>query len=229
MDMEKVIFDGIHNMGYKHEYGEGEYRVSELPYCMRKSLYRRKFGTKTELKGIMFQGTLFHEAVENIIKAGLAYKDGLSKALPIKIPSLEFEVSCSKPFKGEDNKFILIKGHADAISDDTVYEFKFTGSDPDKYGGDVPVAYAAQANLYAFILGKKFCSTVLVNRNNLKVWEFKLETDQVAAEYLCSKGIIIDRSLKSGNIPDGPEHSWECKGRWGKCDFYDICNTSKEK
>ena len=124
-----------------------------------------------------------------------------------------FEVEC-----GHDlgNGWVL-KGRADLVTDDAVYEFKFTRA-PDY--NRAKVVYAAQVSAYCFMLGRVVGYLVLVDREKLDVRVLRMEPDEDLWRNMVDRAKLLIDSLE-GDVPtiDSPLFSYECD----HCDFRVLC------
>jgi hypothetical protein len=119
-------------------YKSSEYHVSSLlGSCVKATwnnyMMKRKTKEHEEATKLLFlKGLIFHELLQKSSKAW----DGV-------------EVECTRKIKTSHGVTTLI-GHADAVKDDTVYEFKTCMRIPYKPRFD----HVAQVNAYATMLGK---------------------------------------------------------------------------
>jgi len=120
-ELESLLKKGVDNLfaeNSKDRFLPNIYRISHIVQCPAKEYLYRKTGIRPKQNSAMFNGSLLHLQIPEIIK---------------KIPDFEkaqYEVECIK----DHNEFKLV-GHADAVTEDTVYEFKYSGSNIERYGG----------------------------------------------------------------------------------------------
>lgn len=212
MEIEDQISKNIKGLGQDREYTDGVYYVSELPFCLRKAYFYRKFKTRPEPNGKMVQGTIFHKALPELIK-GVA---------GVRRP--KFEMEC-----GTVDGEIRIEGHCDIVVEGkAVWEFKFSGVRIDG-PSSLPLYYKAQANMYAFLLNCPKYHIVIINRDSLEVVHFEFDTDEVAFKGMMDRAKTLHKCLHDDEFPDGPMEGWECKNRSGECMFVTVCKKEGEK
>jgi len=204
LDLEKLTNNILTLSDQSDRYKSDEFRISELVYCPAKAYYYRKLGMRPKLNGKMLSGLLFHE------KLPLVFKD-LVKG------KVEFEVECVKDYR--DYK---IKGHADVVSDDTVYEFKFSAS---KLEGKLPLNYYLQSNAYACMLDKENYALVFVNSFTLESRVLSGKKDASAFKIIENSAKKIYECLKNDIVPDGPAYEWECRF----CNLKDVCEIIRKR
>lgn len=198
---ERLLRNIFHLSDDSGRYKPDVFRVSELVYCPAKSYWYRKADRRPTLNGKMLSGSMFHEKIPNIL-AGI-------------VDNVKYEVPCQKDY----TKY-RICGHADAVSDDTVYEFKFSASN---LKGQLPLNYYLQANAYATLLNKQHYSVILVHSFTLAVRELEGKTEPLAFAIIEQQAAEIYNALKTGIPPNGPFYTWECQ----YCDVRDLCKKDK--
>jgi hypothetical protein len=140
----------------------------------------------------MIAGTLFHYTLREILKG-----DEFSNAV--------FEVECSYEIGSW-----RIKGRADVVTDDAIYEFKFTRGT--KFNKASPL-YFAQVSAYCKMLEKDKGYLVLVDRDNFDVEVLEVtECDELWDIMLSDAQILIDH-INNPRIPyyKSPCFDWECR------------------
>lgn len=206
MSIKEISFKIKENMmklsNEKDRYLPDVYRVSEMVYCPAKAYYFRVIGISPTLNGKMFSGLLYHDKIKQWIKGIKELEDGV------------METECSLQ---EDD--ITIKGHTDILTKDTVYEFKYSGSNIEKYG--FPDHWIKQANAYACLNGVKQFVVVAVNSNTLEMNIYEGATDIDGFEEMLKDAKMIKKALETKEIPAGPKYKWECRF----CDISQVCKN----
>jgi len=184
-------------------YQDDIYSISELIYCLAKAYHYRVLKEQPVINGKMLSGALFHQLLPQLLDD---YKD-----------KLQFEVECSKDYN--DYKIV---GHADAVDEDTVYEFKYTAA---KLNNTLPFYYYMQANAYAVMLDKPYYKVVMVNSYSLDVVAIDGAQDKDAFSFIEKQAEDLHDAIKTRKVPKGPMYKWECS----HCQFRNICpNRHKE-
>jgi hypothetical protein len=94
------------------------------------------------------------------------------------------------------------------MTSDTIYEFKYSATDLEKY--DLPLHWTMQANAYAHQLGMQNYKVIAVNSNTLKVSIMPGEhSDELYSDMVNLARKTYD-ALQSNTPPEGPLYSWEC-------------------
>jgi len=172
--------------------------ISDIAYstiCFRKSFfnsyYRPRFPPDTREA---IQGKELHRSLQDLF------------------PDASFEVECQHELNGW-----VIKGKADIVTANAVYEYKFLKS------LDSPVipAYKIQAAAYSKSLGKSECYLVLVNRKNQESKKIPVKVDLYWKLFLKHASNLIEH-LSTGKIPkqDCPRFFWACRN----CIWRIICS-----
>jgi CRISPR/Cas system-associated exonuclease Cas4 (RecB family) len=199
--MTGKIMENMVKLGHPGIPEKGTYRVSELPYCLRKAYFFRVKEVTQTINGLMFTGTLLHKAIPELMEGVVDAKNS------------KFEVKCVYSDNG-----IKIVGHADVITRNCVWEWKFTGNRAESMSG-LPASYFSQANAYAVMSKKPKYRLVLVNRYDLKVDIIEGKTNDYSFDIMVERARNLHESIKKGIVPEGPEFGFECK----KCIFRNIC------
>lgn len=182
-------------------YQDNIYNISELIYCLAKSYYFRVNKENPIINGKMLSGTLVHQLIE--------------KALSDL--NIKYEVECIRDYN--DYKIV---GHADAVDDDTVYEFKFSGA---KLNGNLPFYYFMQANAYSVMLDRPHFKIIYINSYSLNITSVTGNQDKDAFKYIENQAAYLHDCLKSKRVPIGPAYDWECS----HCQFKLICKNKKKE
>jgi len=176
-----------------------EFRVSELVSCPAKAYYYRKTGKRPELNGKMFSGLLFHDKLPLLTKNIPAFKDAV------------FEKECRRTH----TKF-SIAGHADVITKDDVWEFKYSAAKVKQY--PLPAHWLLQANAYATMLRRKYWNIVVVDSFSLAVHVKRGRQSGEGYDILVCRAMDILKALEENKPPKGPAEAWECM----------YCNLQRE-
>jgi CRISPR/Cas system-associated exonuclease Cas4 (RecB family) len=181
--------------------------VSDLTSCMRRAFFNIYFNAQPRPNAAMIQGKLFHIALERVLKSD----DGFADA--------EFEVECSHDL-GNGWK---LKGRADVVTDEAVYEFKFAKGT--RYN-QASTMYFAQLSAYLKMINRSKGYLVLVDRETFDVQVLEVsEIEDLWNAVLQDANILIDH-LRRGSIPlyKSPLFSWECH----HCAWNIVCSSLKE-
>jgi CRISPR/Cas system-associated exonuclease Cas4 (RecB family) len=191
----------------KKEREDNTIHVSDLTSCMRRSFFNIYFNAQPKPTPAMLQGKLFHVALEKVLKSDDSFADA------------EFEVECSYSL---ENGWKL-KGRADVVTSEAVYEFKFTKGT--KYN-QASTMYFAQLSAYLKMIQKPRGYLVLVDRETFDVQVLEVsEIDDLWNTVLQDANILIDH-LQRGSIPiyKSPLFSWECQ----HCAWSIVCSNLRE-
>ena len=189
----------------KREREDSTIYVSDLTSCMRRAFFNIYFNAQPRPTPAMLQGKLFHVALERVLSDDFA--------------DAEFEVECSYSL---ENGWKL-KGRADVVTDEAVFEFKFTKGT--KYN-QASTMYFAQLSAYLKMIGKQKGYLVLVDRETFNVDVLEVsEIDDLWNAVLQDANILIDH-LQRGSIPiyKSPLFPWECS----HCAWNIVCSNLKE-
>ena len=178
-----------------------EVYVTDLTQCFRRSWFELRYRARPRPSPQMVLGRMLHDVLELVLARDPSFASG------------RFEVECSHDL---GNGWVL-RGRADLVTDDAVYEFKFVRA-PDY--NRAKVVYVAQVSAYCFMLGRVVGYLVLVDRERLDVSALKLEPDEDLWRNVLDRARLLIESLE-GDVPviDSPLWSWEC----GHCDFRVLC------
>jgi len=113
----------------------------------------------------------------------------------------------------------VLRGRADAVTEDTVYEFKFSSP----FSQTKPL-YFLQANVYSYILGKKQYFLVIIDKKNFEIDVTLGKTDEASFNSVIEKVRDVIECLNKGTPPPGPMFEWECK----RCVYEIVCKKYKE-
>ena len=121
-------------------------------------------------------------------------------------------------------------GHCDILTEDCVYEFKFSGSDLTKYPN--PIHWMLQANAYATILEVPKWQIIQLNSRNLVVEMIPGLQNDISYDILLDKAKTIHKALADNKPPEGPSFPWECyfcTDLKDQCVNYAKCKKEKDK
>jgi CRISPR/Cas system-associated exonuclease Cas4 (RecB family) len=190
----------------RREREDGAIHVSDLTGCMRRAFFNIHFNAQPRPNGAMLQGKLFHIALEKVLSSDDCFANA------------EFEVECSCDL-GNGWK---LKGRADVVTDEAVYEFKFTRGA--KYN-QASTMYFAQLSAYLRMINRSKGYLVLVDRETFDVQVLEVsEIEDLWNAVLQDANILVDH-LRRGSIPlyKSPLFSWECN----HCAWNIICPNLK--
>lgn len=207
--MEKEIVENIKNIVRRVLYKPGEYHISELPFCIRRSYYFRKEKEEPELNGRMLAGILVHNLIPEVMMGIKGFRNA------------QFEVEKKLKYKG-----VIIVGHADILTDDCVYEVKFTGSKVESMSG-LPLCYYSQANAYACMFNKEKYSLIIIDSYGpLNASIVSGNADKAAFKILLEKAVKLNDYIVDGQLPDidFPSYKFECS----QCQFAERCKNDLE-
>lgn len=175
--------------------------VTDLTQCFRRSWLELRYRARPRPTPQMVIGRMLHDVLELVLSRDPSFA------------AAKFEVECSHDL---GNGWAL-RGRADLVAEDAVYEFKFVRS-PDY--NRAKVVYAAQVSAYCFMLGKAVGYLVLVDRERLDVRVLRLEPDEDLWRNVVDRAKLLIDSLE-GDVPtvDSPMFDWECRS----CDFAPLC------
>ena len=201
-EVEIAIENNLMSFGSKSDerYKPGIYNVSELIYCPRKAYLYRKYGVVPKANGKMLAGTLVHEKLPEILKNIKEFKGA------------KFEQEARVVLDD-----ITIVGHADIVTKDCVYEFKFSAAKLTK--DEYPIHFVMQANAYAAMFNKPKWAVIVTNSYSLKTTIMRGKKDPIAFDMIKETAQLIDHALKYNLKLDGPKYKWECR----YCDVIKEC------
>lgn len=189
-------FDAFHR-----NYKVGTYHVSEIVLCHQKMFYRRVCPVAEPCNVRMALGKIFHNALPDIIKD----------------PKLRYEVILSRNYTDFE-----IKGTADAVDEDNVYEFKFSRL---RHISDRAIC---QANMYCGLSSRNTGTVFMVNPDTLNVISEPFEYDpinfQMMLSMLSELHIWLSRyPEKEPHLTHSPSFPKECD----YCAYEDICSIKE--
>jgi len=202
MITEKDIYKFFSEIYYKHEpreYKNDEVHVTEAIQCLLKSFYQRKIRRKlldSKIVVLSF-GTLIHEALQKVLK-----KRGY-----------RLEVGGKIKLDG-----VTLYGHADALHDDHILEFKTITRFPSE-----PLSHhKLQLNAYLYIFDKPIGYLVYVHKPSGTIKVYTVEPNEISFKYVCYRALRLTTHLTSNKTPS-PEPSWLCD----YCEYVDLCPSPK--
>lgn len=199
-ELAKKIKEALIFFDYKHR-GPKEIYVTEAIGCPRKLFFNLKFNASPVVDSIdAVLGKLIHMALPKVLKDVL---------------KADFEV----PMEYDLGNGWVLKGRADAVDEENVYEFKFSSV----YSQIKPIYYA-QSNMYAYILNKKRYYLIIIDKKTFNVDITEGETDEKAFQSIIERIKYVIECLQKNTPPPGPLFEWECKG----CTYEIICKRAKE-
>jgi len=193
MDLAEHIKSLFFSFG-EHERKPNEIYVSDLCSCLRKAWFELRFNANPKPSGPMVAGKLFHALLKQVLEGDELFKNA------------EFEVEC----KEELGSGWVLKGRADVVAGDTVYEFKFTrGLNFNKAHPN----YYMQVGAYCFMLGKPKGCLVLVDRESFDTQVLESEPDDDLWSNLKEEAKLLVSMVEKGEVPtlNSPRFDFECK------------------
>jgi len=193
----------------------GFYRISLVPYCLRKQWYvynNVKMPVNEELLRIFGIGELFHEFVEKIAKE--RYGSSVRTEVDVKI---------------DLNGFSLV-GRADLIIGDVVYELKTVKSlwyrtrEGNFREMDLKKEHVEQLNCYLKGLGLKKGIVVYIDKRDLKMKQHEVRFSPRLWNRTVEKVRRLHRFLLE-NTPPLVKFGWECR----MCEYKWLCFKEGEK
>ena len=176
--------------------------ISTLPFCLRRQFFNIKFNAFPVQSSDMVLGSIFHLSLSQLD----VFKDA------------KFEV----PVSAELQNGYRLSGRADVVTEDAVYEFKFTRR---LDSIELDPFYFAQANAYAVLLERPKFYLVKVQRTSFDVKVLESEADTNAFLVLKKRGSYLAECLENDEIPNGPEAEWECT----RCAYRVVCSQLGDK
>jgi hypothetical protein len=158
----------------------------------------------------MVSGKLLHHVLRDVLPGDEVFRDA------------GFEVECSVPVEGCPGW--VLKGKADVVTVDGVYEFKFMRGL--EFNRASP-AYYAQVSAYAFMLGKVKAYLCLVDRESWDIQVLEAEPDVDLWSNMQAEARLLVESLSRDEVPklNSPRlGEWECEN----CAFHVVCKNLKE-
>ena len=206
-DLQQELQKGVFELNDSSDrFKNNIFRISEIVGCPARIFYHRKLGLRPIMKGRMLSGIIFHEHLQDIVKN-----------IP-EFANAEFEPECCQDFG--DYKIV---GHIDILTADTVFEFKFSACDMQKYG--VPEYWHLQANCYASITKRPFYKIVQVHSQDLSVTVIEGQQNEEMFQVLKDRAKTVFDCLQTGVVPVGPLADWQC---WD-CECKEVCENFKAK
>jgi len=209
MTIEEKLIENIKSIGNnEYKYEPHKYHVTELLYCIKKPILNRLLpDVRTEPNTNMIIGSIFHKVLPYITRDIKEFEGA------------EYEKPLSIEYKG-----VNIVGKADVVTDEYIYEFKFTSNVLD--------SYKRQANIYACLNETSkykvisFIKSKNKYKNDIKIDIYKGETDKTECYAFLEIAVLIDTILNSDiNIEKlnsyklKPVYNFECYG----CVFKEFC------
>jgi len=167
--------------------------VSELPFCHKKAFLLRRENIGTRLNGMMLSGTLFHEQLEKYLSGIEEFKDAI------------YEERCQENLDG-----LQIRGRADVLTDDCVYEFKYSAVKTDL--DNIPTNHMLQGNAYANMMDTKKYVIAVVNSFRLTPCFLEFKRDKKAYKLFCDDALKLNECINNNEFPEkGPSKKRECQ------------------
>jgi hypothetical protein len=182
--------------------------VTDLTGCLRRSFYEIYFRANPPPTGPMVAGRLLHAVLEPVLARGEPFAF-----------NVEFEVEAGYDLGGGWS----LKGRADAVSPEAVYEFKFVRGVG--FNRAEP-AYLAQVSAYCFLLGKTKGYLVLVDRDSFDVRVFECEPDEDLWNNMLQEAKVLIECVAKAEPPtlNSPRMGYECK----HCVWSIVCSVPRE-
>jgi hypothetical protein len=130
-----------------------------------------------------------------------------------------FEVECRHDLGGG----WVLKGKADMVTYEAVYEFKFTRGAG--FNKAEPI-YLAQVSAYCFMTAKVKGYLVLVDRDSFEVRVFEVEPDEDLWNNMLQEAKVLIECVSRGEPPtlNSPRMGYECK----HCVWSIVCSVPRE-
>jgi len=191
-ELEKKVEDSIRGSSTPR-FRPNVLNVSELPFCHRKAFLLRAENIGTKLNGMMLSGTLFHEQIPRYLSKIKEFKNA------------KYEISCNETI-GD----LQIRGRADVVTDDCVYEFKYSAV---KTGLDnIPINHMLQGNAYANMLNIKKYVIAVINSFRLTPVFLEFKRDKKAYSKFCDGAVKLNDCINSDILPEKkPSSKRECQ------------------
>jgi hypothetical protein len=182
--------------------------VTDLTGCLRKAFYEIYFRANPPPTGPMVAGRLLHGMLGEVLLRDEEFGG-----------DAEFEVSCVEELDGGWR----LKGKADVVGSEAVYEFKFTRG---IHFNRAEPAYVAQVSAYCFMLGKTKGYLVLVDRDSFDVKVFEVEPDEDLWRNMVQEAKVLVECVGRAEAPtlNSPRMGFECKN----CVWRIVCDLSKK-
>jgi CRISPR/Cas system-associated exonuclease Cas4 (RecB family) len=185
-----------------------EIYVTEAISCLRKAWLRVHYNASPPPTSAMIAGKLFHIALQEMFKNDEILKD------------CQFEVECSYNLP----RGWVLRGRADAILGDSIFEFKFTR---EPYFNEAKDMYYLQTSIYCKMLNKPKGFLIMIDRGRWVVDVITVEPEeQVWNETLQRVTKLIDL-LEKRTLPknESPRFKFECE----HCEWRMFCDKEKPK
>lgn len=204
-------FFSIDGKGRSYKPERDTFGIANISYGCPWKAYWSQIDYKTQPPSRpMLMGTLVHKLYPKIL-------DEI-------IPGINIE---AEAYRKREYKNLTINGYIDALSDDTVFEFKTTSSLPTtKNFKDMLDGYRVQANMYCWLSNRsQYCFHFFykgrsrgVDEKAGLIYEIREEfDDKYIAEYFSKLNVIVEL-MRSGEKPNS-EENWRCKG----CVYKSVC------
>jgi hypothetical protein len=180
--------------------------VTDLTGCLRRAFYEIYFRANPPPTGPMVAGRLLHAVLQPVLSQFMV--------------GAGFEVECSHDLGGG----WTLKGKADVVTSEAVYEFKFTrGVGFNK----AEPAYMAQVSAYCFMMGRVEGYLVLVDRDSFDVRVFSVEPDEDLWNNMLQEAKVLVDCVQRGEVPtlNSPRMGYECK----HCVWSIVCDLAKRE
>lgn len=200
IEIRQAVYNMFGELYYEEAfrpYTDNEVSVTEAGQCLAKSFFQRKVHrAMMDSKIIILSfGKLIHGALEHSLK------------------SRGYETEAEGKHTVGD---VTLYGHADAVCNDHILEFKTISRMP--YS---PLSHHyVQINAYMYIFSKPLGYVVYIHKPSglAKVFETKRDDDMF--KYVVARAVRLSHALRKSTIPTA-EPSWLCN----YCEYRDICPT----
>jgi len=179
--------------------------VSALPFCLRKEFFNVKFNASLQPNERMVRGRICHYVLREL---DIFDEDQHIFEQPIELQIDNYRISGKIDVFDHKNKI--------------VYEFKFSER---LDSSELDPLYFAQANFYAVYTQSTEFYLVKVHPVTFKCRVLQSVPDQGAYDVMLERAKFIIDCLKNNELPEGPEHEFECK--W--CMYSVVCNQFKKR
>jgi CRISPR-associated exonuclease Cas4 len=185
-----------------------EIYVSDLTSCFRRTWFTLRFDANPKPNPVQVLGKMLHYVLKDVLSADELFRDA------------KFEVECSAPIEGCQGW--LLKGKADVVTSEAIYEFKFTKGEAFNKANPT---YYAQVSAYCKMLNKAKGYLILVDRDKFIFNVLEASPDEDLWRNLLEEAKLLVEALAKDEIPtlNSPRFEWECKS----CVWNVVCRSLK--
>ncbi|MEA3559829.1 MAG: hypothetical protein U9R75_11300 [Candidatus Thermoplasmatota archaeon] len=252
-EFEQSVNSALMNLG-DHAIGTPDrIFVSGLPFCLRKAVFLRVFHMNIEANVNMARGTMYHLIIPNIIdRIGKGSKGYNFPEIQYEVEcsgqydGFKIVGHCDVALgRGKEEMFA-----ADMVEEWKFSRMSLRGGDdlPSYYMSQVNMyAYLMKAPLWRLVIVHPDKLTVTMFDGNVGAQAADIMADRAETVHkvftqkdhpIHLLGGTYDAIIKGAHepylrplldeivykLPEGPEYSFECKSRSGKCPFLNICH-----